>query len=225
MLTAVVTRGAQIDVVFMPRAEESGEHAEEMTFQESQTYCEFPFETEEEFVKGVEEGHLCAEGPSPLAIEPKELLWGGGSFLVLLLVMRVWLFPAVKRGMDARYAHVRSGHEQADQARAAAQADVAQYEAALAGVKAEANERIEVARRTLEGERQARLGAVNAGIAARREQAAADAAAARAAVRGEVATAAADVAGRTLELSIGSAPDSGAVRAAVDAAMGAEVAS
>jgi F-type H+-transporting ATPase subunit b len=223
VLTAVVTLGAQMTVAFV--AEEGEGHSETMTFEESKEFCEFPFKTEEEFQTGLEEGHPCEEGPSPLAIEYKELIWGGASFIVLLLLMRFWLFPAVKKGMDARYGLIRSGHEQADAARAAARAEVAEYESALATVKAEANERIEAARATLEAERSAKLAEVNARIAAKREAAAEAANAAREAVRGDVASAAADVASRTVELSIGRAPDGASVRAAIDTAMGAGVAS
>jgi len=230
VLTAVVIKGAQTKIAFVASTDEGEEHAETgeahaetMTFAESQEFCEFPFDTEEEFEHGLEEGHPCEEGPSPLAIEPKELLWGGGSFLVLALLMRVWLFPAVKRGMDARYAHVRAGHEQADQARAAARAEVAEYDTALATVKAEAVARLDAARQTLEAERTARLAEVNAGIAARREAAGAAARSAREAAQADIAAAAADVTIRTVELSIGRAPDSGAVREAVDAAMGVGV--
>ena len=71
-----------------------------LTFAESQDFCEFPFDTEEEFEHGLEEGHPCEEGPSPLAIEPKELMWGGGAFLVLAVLMRFWLFPAVKQILE-----------------------------------------------------------------------------------------------------------------------------
>ena len=225
MLTAVVTRGLAVDVEFVA-AEEGDDHgAEMMSYEESKDFCEFPYETEAEYDAEASAAHPCLEGPSPLAVEVKELAWGAGAFIVLALLMRFWLFPAVKKGMDARYAHIRSGHEQADRARAAARAEVAEYETALATVKAEANERIEAARQTLEAERSARLAEVNAGIAARREAAAAEAAAARAAVRGEIATAVADVTSRTVELSIGRAPDPSLVTRAVDSAMGAEVAS
>jgi F-type H+-transporting ATPase subunit b len=225
VLTAVVTRGLAVDVKFVA-AEEGDDHdAEMMSYEESKDFCEFPYETEDEYDAEASAAHPCLEGPSPLAVEVKELAWGAGAFIVLALLMRFWLFPAVKKGMDARYAHIRSGHEQADSARAAARAEVAEYETALATVKAEANERIEAARQTLEAERSARLAEVNAGIAARREAAAAEAAAARAAVRGEIATAVADVTSRTVELSIGRAPDPALVTSAVDSAMGAEVAS
>ncbi len=90
-----------------------------MSFEESKDFCEFPYETEEEYEANAEAAHPCQEGPSPLAVEVKELAWGAGAFIVLAVLMRFWLFPAVKKGMDARYALIRSGHEQADNARAA----------------------------------------------------------------------------------------------------------
>jgi F-type H+-transporting ATPase subunit b len=231
VLIAVVTQGAQVNVAFVAATEDgeeenveaSVEHAVDMTFAESQEFCEIPFETEEEFLHGLEEGHPCEEGPSPLAIETKELLWGGGAFIILLLAMRLWLFPAVKRGMDARYGHIRSGHEQADQARADARREVADYEAALAAVRAEANQRIDAARQTLEAERAARLASVNSAITVKREAATAAAAAAREAAQGDVSAAVADVTRRTVELAIGKAPDVAAVRSAVGSVMDAGV--
>ncbi len=224
MLTAVVTRGLAVEVKLIA-ADEGDEVSEKMSFEESQDFCEFPYETQEEYEAEASTEHPCTEGPSPLAPEVKELLWGGGSFIVLLVLMRFWLFPAVKKGMEARYSHIRAGHEQADTDRASARAEVAEYETALATVKAEANERVEAARQTLESERAARLAEVNTAIAGKRDAAAAEAAAAREAVSGDIASAAADVATRTVELATGTAPDAAAVSAAVDAAMGAEVTS
>jgi len=212
VLTAVVTlNGTLVGVSFVTAEEGEEEHLDPAE-------CEF---TEEN-----EAGELvCTDGPSPIAPEIKEIAWGAGSFIVLALLMRFFLFPRLKQGMDARYGHIREGHEQADAVRAAAKSEVAEYESALAGVKAEANERVEVARRTLEAERQAKLTEVNARIASKREAAAQAAASVRESARAEVASAAADVATRTVELSVGRAPDAGAVRAAVDAAMSTGVAS
>jgi F-type H+-transporting ATPase subunit b len=210
VLTAVVTRGAHVEVVFVT-AEEGEGH--------SPVDCEFPLE------EGSTSKYPCEEGPSPIAPEVKELAWGAGSFIVLALLMRFVLFPRLKKGMDARYSHIRDGHEQADSARAAARAEVSEYESALATVRAEANERIEAARHALESERAARLAEVNAAIAVRREAAAADADAAREAVRGDVASAAAEVTTRTLELATGRVPDADAVRRAVERSMSVGVSS
>ncbi|MDJ0768806.1 MAG: ATP synthase F0 subunit B [Ilumatobacter sp.] len=220
MLTAVVTRGLAIEVGFIAADDDD---LELMSFEESQDFCEFPYETLEEYEANAEAAHPCQEGPSPLAVEVKELAWGAGAFIVLALLMRFWLFPAVKKGMEARYSSIREGHEQADTARAAARAEVAEYESALATVRSEANERVEAARQTLEAERTARLAEVNAAIAAKREAAAAEAQAARDAARADVAAAVGEVTSRTIELSIGRAPDGSAVSRAVDDAMSAGV--
>lgn len=204
MLTAVVTKigsSVRVDLVTV----EDGESIDPAD-------CEF-VETNE---AGVE---VCGEGPSPVAPELKELLWGGGAFIVLLVIMRLVLFPKLKRGMDARAEHIRTQHEQADAARAAATAEVAEYEAALATVRAEVAERVDAARQQLEKERTERLTEVNASIDAQRQAALVEAQAARDAVAGDIAAAAADVAARTVELAIGQAPDPAQVRAAVDAVM------
>ena len=159
------------------------------------------------------------EGPSPISPEPKELLWGFGAFAVFLILMRLWLVPKVKKGMEARYGTIRGEHESADATRAAAHRDVAEYEAALAGVRAEATVRIDAARAELESIRAARLAEVNAAIAARRTAAAAEADAAHQAARGQIEEAVADVATRAAELTVGRVPDSDTVRQAVSTVM------
>ena len=160
------------------------------------------------------------EGPSPIAPELKELAWGFGAFLVFFILMRIWLFPKVKKGMEARYGLIRGEHENADSIRAAANRDVAEYQAALAGVRAEATERIDAARAQHEQVRAERLAEVNGQIAERRAAAAAEAEAAHAAARGQIEVAVADVASRAAHLTVGREPDSNTVRQAVTEAMG-----
>jgi F-type H+-transporting ATPase subunit b len=159
-------------------------------------------------------------GPSPIAPEWKELLWGFGAFFVFFILMRIWLFPKVKKGMEARYGLIRGEHENADSIRAAANKDVAEYQAALAQVRAEATARIDASRAQLEQIRSERLAEVNAQIAERRAAAAAEADAAREAARGEIETAVADVASRAAQLTVGREPDSNTVRQAVSTVMG-----
>jgi F-type H+-transporting ATPase subunit b len=198
VLTAVVTRQGVSSVsveILLPRAAD---------------------ETE----AGVEE---LDEGPSPIAPEVKELVWGGGAFVVFAVLMRLYLYPKLKQGMNDRYASIRSGHEQADAARAAAQAEVAEYQAQLAVVKAEVAARIDAARQQLDAERTARLAEANAAAAAKRAAAAEQAEAERTAARDEVQAAVASVAARATELAIGRAPDAAAVSSAVDDVLSAGV--
>ena len=154
-------------------------------------------------------------GPSPIAPEPKELLWGLGAFLVLLIAMRLYLVPKVKKGMDARYGKTRSELELAEALREAARAEVEAYEAQLAAVRSEASARIDAAREVLDGERADRLGEANEAIAERRSAAATEAEAARLAASGSIQDAAVAVASRVVELSTGRRPDEAAVRRAV----------
>ncbi len=76
--------------------------------------------------------------PGPIVPEVKELIWGAGSFVVFALLMRFILFPKLKKGMDARYASIRDGHESADRLRTTARAEVADYENQVAAIRAEA---------------------------------------------------------------------------------------
>jgi F-type H+-transporting ATPase subunit b len=159
------------------------------------------------------------EGPSPIAPEVKELAWGAGSFIVLFVLMRWFLFPRLKKGMDARYGKIRGDHETADATRAEAKAEVATYEAELAAVKAEVRQRVDVARQTLEGERTAALAEANARIAERRAEAIAATDAARAADAEHIEAAVADVSSRVTELATGRRPDPTAVSGIVSALM------
>jgi F-type H+-transporting ATPase subunit b len=165
-----------------------------------------------------EDSHSAVEpkdGPSPIAPEMKELAWSAGAFIVFAVLMRLVLYPRLKSGMESRYAGIRSGHENADAARASARAEVAEYESQLSTVKAEANERVDAARRTLEAERAERLAEVNARISATRQAAMAAADEVRVAARGEVTAAASDVVMRIVELASGQAPNAVAVDSAV----------
>jgi F-type H+-transporting ATPase subunit b len=174
-------------------------------------------------VLNLPQSHVAAAtedaGPSPIAPEVKELAFGAGSFIVLFVVMRLVLFPRLKKGMDARYGKIRGDHETADTIRAAAKAEVAAYEAELATVKAEARQRIDAGRATLEGERTAALAEANAGIAARRAEAMAAIEAAKAAAADQIQVAVADVSSRVTELATGRRPDPAAVTSVVASLM------
>jgi F-type H+-transporting ATPase subunit b len=152
-----------------------------------------------------------SEDPGPIIPEFKELIWAFGSFVVLALLMRFWLFPKLKKGMDARYHSIEQGHTDAETERDAAKAELADYEAQLAAVKAEATTRLEAAREVVEGERQALLAEFNARLAGRRAVAVAEVDAAKAAVRPQIHVAVSQVASRVGELATGRAPSTDVV--------------
>lgn len=166
---------------------------------------------------------VAASDPSPLTVAPKELFWSLGAFLVLLALMRLVFYPKLRDGMAARERAVTDRQAAAATAKAAADAEVADYEAALAGVRAEAQGRIDAAVRTLEAERSTKLAAVNAELAAQRASAAGELDAAKAAVRNDIAAATRDVVTAAAQRVLGAAPDGGAVGSAVERALSAEV--
>jgi F-type H+-transporting ATPase subunit b len=159
------------------------------------------------------------KGPSPIAPEIKELAWGAGAFVVLFVLMRLVLFPRLKKGMEARYGKIRGDHETADATRADAKAEVAAYEAELAEVKAEARQRVDAARQTLEGERTAALAEANSRIAVRRAEAMAATEVAKTAAAEHIGAAVADVSSRAAELATGRRPDAAAVTSIVSSLM------
>jgi len=160
---------------------------------------------------------------NPIAPEVKEMLWGFGSFAVLAILMRYWLYPRLRKGMDARYEVIKGGHEQAEQVTDAARADVAQYDAQVAAIKAEAQQRIEVARAVLDGERSERLAEVSTRIGEKRAAAATAVEQARTAAQADDQAAVRSVASRAGELATGRTPAPDVVNAAVADVMSAGV--
>lgn len=168
---------------------------------------------------GATETTVAKAAPNPIAATPNELAWTAGSFLVLFVILRYFLFPRLKKATDARYASIRANVEGADQVKSDARSAVAEYEAAVAAVHAEAAARIDAARQTLDNERTAQLAQVNARIAAARAEAEAATAEARAAAQSQIATAVATVVTRAAELATGRKPEASTVEATVKSVM------
>ena len=164
-----------------------------------------------------------AEGPesdlNPIFPEVKEVVWGFGAFVVLALAMRLFLYRRVRDGMTARYDRIEGDLETAEASTTSARADVTDYEAQLASVRADAQTRVEAARATLEAERTEQIAAANARIADKRGAAAAEVDAAKQAARGQVESAVVDVSARLSELAIGRRPSDDVVQRAVGDAM------
>jgi F-type H+-transporting ATPase subunit b len=175
--------------------------------------------------EGEEHAEEVDEGPSPIAPELKELAWGVGSFVVFLILVRLVFYPRIKKGMDARRNLIESQLQQAERTRADAEGEVAQYQAKLAEVRAEAARRIDAARQVLDQERQERLAEVNARIADKRAAATAEVEAAKAAALGQIVDAAAEVAASAAQRVLGRPVDAAAARAAAEDALSAGVSS
>lgn len=88
------------------------------------------------------------EPPNPLLPEPVELIVGGLTFLVVFAILARFAFPALDKMLAARTAKIQGDLEKAEEARRAAEGELAEYRAQLAGARDEANRIIEEARRT-----------------------------------------------------------------------------
>jgi F-type H+-transporting ATPase subunit b len=133
----------------------------------------------------------CIEAPNVLLPEINEVIWGGIGFIVVLLFMLKFGFPAAKKAMTDRTAKIQADLDAAEQAKADAEAVKADYESKVSDAKAEAARIIEEARQSadaLKREQEARL---QTELAEMRTRAQADIEAAKtnaiADLRGEVA--------------------------------------
>ncbi len=165
-----------------------------------------------------------AKEPNPILPVGTEIVYAFVGFMALFLIVRYLLFPKMKRGMDARYGHIRAQHEAAESTREHAERQRAEYEAGIAEARAEANKVLEVARAEVEADRQAKLAAANARIAERRAAATAETEAAIAAARSHVEDAVAEVASTVAGRALGRTVDPGSIRDVVSDVVHAGVA-
>ena len=103
----------------------------------------------EECLHILEEGGTvdeCQEAPSPILPETNEIIWGGLAFLIILGALWRFGLPAVKKAMDARTERIRTSLDEADKAKADAEALRADYQRQLNEARSEAARIIEEAR-------------------------------------------------------------------------------
>jgi F-type H+-transporting ATPase subunit b len=95
----------------------------------------------------------CQEAPSPILPATNELIWGGVSFVVLLVLLSKFAFPALKKGMDDRTERIRKDLDEAEGAKTEADRIRDDYSRQLADAKAEAGRIIEEARQAADAVR------------------------------------------------------------------------
>lgn len=132
--------------------------------------------------------------PNPIMPTPKEMAWGFGSFLVLFLLMRYWLYPRMKKGLDERAAKIQGDLDAAEAAVVGANTARADYQAGLADARAEAARLVETARAEVEQVRAEKVAALNRELAALRAETNAEIEAARQAASGQIRSAVTEVA-------------------------------
>jgi F-type H+-transporting ATPase subunit b len=108
-------------------------------------------EPEEHCIELLEEGKKiddCQEAPSLILPETNEIIWGGGAFLILLVLMWKFALPPVRNMMKRREDRIREDLERAESARVEAEEELAQYRRQLADARGEASRIIEEARQS-----------------------------------------------------------------------------
>jgi F-type H+-transporting ATPase subunit b len=155
------------------------------------------------------------EAPNPILPVGSEMAWGIGSFLLLVLLMRVWLFPKLKKGTDARYAKTRADLDDAERIREEGAEDVARYEAAIAEANADGARLLERARQEVDADRSTKVGAANARISERRGAAAAEVETARQAALASTEPIVLEIGASAAERILGVPVDRAAVRPVV----------
>lgn len=92
--------------------------------------------------------------PNPIAPSLTEIFWGSLSFVILLLAMWKFAFPAVQKSMQARTDKIRNNLDEAEKVRTEAQMILEEYQKQLADARSEANRVIEEARQAADQLRQ-----------------------------------------------------------------------
>ena len=159
-------------------------------------------EANEDCIKKLEDPNKkiddCQKAPSPILPAKNEIIWGAISFVVLLVALYKFAWPALRNGMDARAERIRADLDAADTAKADAEHILEEYRTQLADARNESARIIEEARQAADSLRRDQEQRLQTELAEMRERAAADIEAAK-------RQAIADLRGDVAELAIGAA--------------------
>lgn len=95
----------------------------------------------------------CQKAPSPILPATNELIWGGISFVALLVLMAKFAFPALKKGLEDRTERIRKDLDEAESAKTEATGIREEYSRQLADAKSESARIIEEARQAADAVR------------------------------------------------------------------------
>jgi F-type H+-transporting ATPase subunit b len=154
--------------------------------------------------------------PNPVLPEMREIVWGLGSFLLLLVLIRWVAYPRLAAGTAARNAKIQGDLDAADQVRGSVGVEREAYLARITSARAEATKIIDVARGEVEGVRGERLAALNAELATLRAQATAEIEASRTAALASVRETVGDLAVEVAERVVARPIDRAAQSALID---------
>jgi F-type H+-transporting ATPase subunit b len=96
----------------------------------------------------------CKKSKSLFTPALPELIWGGLAFLIVLVALVKFAFPALRKGLKTREDTIRGDLEAAERAKQEAEAERDKYLAQLGDARGEANRIVEEARQAAERVRQ-----------------------------------------------------------------------
>ena len=121
-------------------------------------------------------GLLAAESsqkaPNPILPEVNEIIWGSLAFVILLIAMWKFAFPAVNKMLNDRTERIRANLDDAERVKAEAQSILEDYQRQLADARNESNRIIEEARQTAEALRRDLMDRAEAEVAELRQRSA-----------------------------------------------------
>jgi len=121
-------------------------------------------------------GLLAAEAsqkaPNPILPEVNEIIWGSLAFVILLVAMWKFAFPAVNKMLNDRTERIRANLDDAERVKSEAQGILDEYQRQLADARNESNRIIEEARQTAEALRRDLMDRAEAEVAELRQRSA-----------------------------------------------------
>jgi len=153
---------------------------------------------------------------NPILPTVNEMLWAAIFFIALWALMKFVLLPRITKVMDGRTDKVREDLAAAEAAEAERVAKLEQYEAGLAGARAEAVAILEASRAEGDAERRTQIAAAEAEVASARAEAAVAIADAKARARTELTGSITDIAVGAAEAVSGKPLDRAAQRLVVE---------
>ncbi|MEX2256629.1 MAG: F0F1 ATP synthase subunit B, partial [Acidimicrobiia bacterium] len=156
LTVGLVTVAASFAVSGTAHAEDPGVHAGKELFEcVEEAVSEFGADVKKDDVQGFTNAiEDCKKAPSLITPAVPEMIWGGLAFLIVLVLLTKFAFPALKKGVKAREEKIRSDLEGAERARQEAEEERTRYQALIADARNEANRLVEDARTAAEQVRQ-----------------------------------------------------------------------
>ncbi|MFZ4516284.1 MAG: F0F1 ATP synthase subunit B [Acidimicrobiia bacterium] len=154
---SLMLAGSAVVTMAAPAAASGGEKHSTAVFSETKECLENAIKsaegTENTDQLTIDANDCVNAAPNPLIPDVSEVLWGGLAFLIVLIVLIKFAFPALRKGLKNREDKIRGDLEAAEAGRAQAEQLKADYEAKLADARKDSARIVEEARQAADAMR------------------------------------------------------------------------